>query len=292
MERTRTLGYGSDMDWRVPKGIVPRGNALVRRVACALLPLAGAGCGSPQSVAAAYEVGARAAIAVGAAAYGGRTNSGSPGGTSAHGPTAGPAGARDAVFHAIERCATLPDRVRLVVTEGDAHAPPRTPDGVRFVSFVGCRINWLDACQAPDGAVYTDAVKSVAVLGPRIVEVWDEVELYERLPGSSPEYIARARRGERLRFEVIADTVRETPAFYTRRDLGRVAECQTATHWVAAVEHGALRVNVDPPVDATETQLDAQKELERGAVAGCRRGEPRACDAVVAVTLTRIKSEP
>lgn len=236
------------------------------------------GCGSSGSFNAATDLGARVATAaVGAAASG-------------SGPRRDSYEYRVAVTRAKTQCASAGanGRVRLVVTDGASHLAIRPSDDVRFVRYDDCQLEWLDGCAARDPSTYSARWTIAPSEGARILDIADEADLYERLPGASLPLVARSQRGARLRVEVIGATMRETQLSWRRRDLVASDVCALATHWVAAIEQGALRLNVDPSPSPSERELDAQKELELGSYAACRRGEPDACEAPVAVTLAPI----
>lgn len=186
-------------------------------------------------------------------------------------------------------CHTAMSPTRLVVPDGDAHL---RSDGaaVRFVRYADCKVQWLDGCITKKKADYgTRASPGGDARRAGTFDVADEIDLFERVPAFSSMFGGRMAKVTLMRVELRTMTVRESSATFSREDLEDSAACGSATHWIASIEHGALRVNFDPSPYAGEHELEAQKVLGLGSYAACVREEEGACEAPVAVTIAPLR---
>lgn len=182
-------------------------------------------------------------------------------------------------------CQGTSTATRVIVPDGEARLPPDDAR-VRVVRYADCKIDWLEGCRAKRSSAYGERVYLAS--DARRAEtsvILDEVDLYDRFPAFSAMFGARIAKKTEMHVEVRLLTKREIGEKFGRSDLEPTDACAGATHWVAVVEYGALRVNFDPSAYAGENELEAQKVLGVGSYAACVREEPGACNAAVAITI-------
>jgi hypothetical protein len=189
---------------------------------------------------------------------------------------------RAQLAQAMNQCAAPTTAQEQLVLDAADHLKS-SADAVRVVRFTDCRITWLDDCSFTRPALY-GAPRELEGERARVIDVWDDVDLYERVPAWSTAWGSRVRGGAHLRVDLVTATARETKVEPRRADLASEDACAGATHYLAAVLYGAVRVNVDPQPNLTERELDAQATLDLGGYAACRR-EEGPCLAPVAVKL-------
>lgn len=185
-------------------------------------------------------------------------------------------------------CQTASAPTRLVVLDAETHLRPE--GGVRLVRYLDCKVEWLDSCRTKSAATYRPAVYlRTEARRAQTVDVPDEIDLYERFPAFSTAFGHRMSKPTTMRVELRALTVRETGAAFGRADLDATDGCSGATHYIASIEHGALRVNFDPTAYAGESELEAQKTLAVGDYGACVREESGACESAVAITIAPLR---
>jgi hypothetical protein len=153
----------------------------------------------------------------------------------------------------------------LVIHDGARHL---NGDSVRFVRFVGCRLDWLDECAARGAPAYR-VRRPLSEPETLVLNVRDEAELFDQMPTWDFDYGARVRHGSALRVDLRKEAVRSASGPFGHDDLAGADACAAATHWVSAVFFGALRVNVDPADGAREVELEAQSVLDVGRYTAC-----------------------
>lgn len=187
-------------------------------------------------------------------------------------------------------CRAAATPTRLIVPDGEAHFVPKD-DAVRFVRFADCKVEWLDACaSATKDATYgARTYAGREVRHAETIDVADEIDLYERFPAFSAMFGGRMTKPTTMRVEHRSLTIRETSRTFARTDLEHTDACTGATHWVASVEHGSLRINFDPSGYAGEQELEAQKVHAVGSYAACVREEEGACEGPIAITIVPLR---
>jgi len=124
------------------------------------------------------------------------------------------------------------------------------------------------------------------------VDVFDEVDLYERFPAFSAMFGDRLAKPTIMRVGLRTMTTRDSSVSFSRGDLEASDACFGATHAVASIELGALRVVFDPSPHAGEKELEGQKVLGLGSYGACVGDGAGSCDAVVAVTIVPLRGVP
>jgi hypothetical protein len=180
------------------------------------------------------------------------------------------------------KCGPTNAQSRVLLLDGDEHL--RDISSVRVVRVRDCRIEWLEGCSPKSPLTYGAPAPSKAPTA-NTIRLEDELDLFEQLRMGTARFAVPLRSGTPVLVESIVASERQLGLPVERADLEGSDACVDATHWISAIEYGALRVNVDPPPNPSEHHLDAQKAFELGSFAACRRAEDGACAAAIAVTL-------
>lgn len=167
--------------------------------------------------------------------------------------------------------------------------------GIVFVSYVGCKLEVLSACQA--GGNYD--LTSVTPARDRVA-IHDQSDLRARLPFAVASLEADLRAAGRLDFEYVAvgqRVARQPPA-------APAGDCQGATHYVESITVGAYTVDAageastsagaaigDVGVGASHRE-GVRRLRGSGSIAACQQPGATGCDAILKIGLAALPRTP